>query len=233
MGDAWLLIETSARAGRLGLARGDGVVGRFDLDPARRHARDLAAGVERLLADAGLTARGLAGVMVGVGPGGYTGLRVGLASAKALAYAVGCPLVAVPTFHAIAEQAPSEVASLLVVADALQGLAYVQRFARRDGVWMPADELRIALAADWLPWAAGDVWLSGPGLVAHSSLVPCHARVVPESDREPRVEGLLRAGRRLTPVTREELFRLEPLYLRGSSAEEKAKSSVGSGLAGA
>ena len=49
----------------------------------------------------------------------------------------------------------------------------------------------------------------------------CHP--VAEADREPSVAGLFAAGRGVSPVSREGLFALEPLYLRGSSAEEKAK----------
>src|SRR4051812_47130680 len=142
MSGNWLLIETSGRVGRLGLARGGAVARAADLDPARRHARDLAATADALLTADALRPADLTGVMVGHGPGSYTGLRVGLISAKALAYALGCQLVPVPTFAAIAEQAPAEARVLWVLADALQGLIYVQRFERADR-WAAADELRI------------------------------------------------------------------------------------------
>ena len=93
-----LILETSGRVGQVGLARGDVLVRVAMLDATRRHARDLSSTVGRLLAGENLTARELAGIIVGIGPGGYTGLRVGVMSAKALAYATGCRLIAVPTF---------------------------------------------------------------------------------------------------------------------------------------
>src|SRR5262245_38001918 len=120
MSESWLVIETSSRVGRLGLARGGIVVREAKLDETRRHARDLAATVGRLLTEEGLAPRDLTGVMVSIGPGGYTGLRVGVMSAKALAYATGCKLAAVPTFAAIAEQTPAEARQMWVIADALQ-----------------------------------------------------------------------------------------------------------------
>ncbi len=70
-------------------------------------------------------------VLVSRGPGSYTGLRVGIMSAKTFAYATGCALIAVDTFAAIALQAPESVARVDVLADAQQDKVYVQSFARR------------------------------------------------------------------------------------------------------
>ena len=100
--------------------------------PRPRPGRDRRAAAEGGIA----TPADLTGVMVGRGPGSYTGLRVGIMSAKALAYATGCQLLAVDTFAAIAEQAPAEAQS--VVGDrrraAGAGLrAAVHARCRRDG----------------------------------------------------------------------------------------------------
>ena len=57
----------------------------------------------------------------------------------------------------------------------------------------------------------------------YTDRIPQDILLVPEADREPSVVGLFAAGQGVRPVSREELFALEPLYLRGSSAEEKAK----------
>jgi tRNA threonylcarbamoyladenosine biosynthesis protein TsaB len=224
MSENWLVIETSGRVGKVGLARGGAVARAADLDATRRHARDLAATVDALLRAEGLRPADLTGVVVGIGPGSYTGLRVGLISAKTLAYALGCRLVPVPTFAAIAERAPAEAGHLWVIADALQGQVYLQRFARDpSGRWQPANELRIDRAEDCLPRVDPGTWVSGPGVTVYADRIPPGNPVAPEPDREPSIESLFRAAQGVTPVTREELFRLEPLYLRGSSAEEKAK----------
>jgi tRNA threonylcarbamoyladenosine biosynthesis protein TsaB len=229
MSENWLLIETSGTLGKLGLARGNAVVRAVELDATRRHARDLASTVDAMLSAEGLRPADLAGVMVSVGPGSYTGLRVGVMSAKALAYATGCRLVAVPTFAALAERAPAEADKLWVIADALQGQVYLQQFERSGEIgqvkWIAVDELRIGGAAASLPAIPTGAWVSGPGVKVYADRVPSDCPLVPEPDREPSVESLLRAGRGLPPATREALFRLEPLYLRGSSAEEKAKKN--------
>lgn len=221
MAERWLLIETSGRVGKVGLARGGAVVRAAELDASRRHARDLTATVDALLKAESLGPRDLAGVMVSVGPGSYTGLRVGVMAAKALAYATGCRLVPVGTFAAIAAQAPAEVDSLWVIADALQGQVYYQRFERSA----PAGEVRIAAGDEWLSHLSAGDGVSGPGVKVYADRIPPTCRLVAAPDREPSVAGLFAAGQGVTSATREELFALEPLYLRGSSAEEKARKN--------
>jgi tRNA threonylcarbamoyladenosine biosynthesis protein TsaB len=223
MSETWLLIETSGRVGKLGLARGGAVVRAAGLDASRRHARDLTAAIDALLKAESLGPRDLTGVMVSIGPGSYTGLRVGVMAAKALAYATGCRLVPVGTFAAIAEQAPAAADVLWVIADALQGQVYFQRFERSAGRLVPSHgdvQIGPALELNRLP---RDVWVSGPGVTVYADRnIPQTCHLVPEADREPSVEGLFRAGQGVPPATREGLFALEPLYLRGSSAEQKA-----------
>jgi tRNA threonylcarbamoyladenosine biosynthesis protein TsaB len=223
----WLILETSGRTGRVGLARGEAIVRAAALDDTRRHARDLAAAVGQMLDAVGVKPRELEGVVVSRGPGSYTGLRVGIMSAKALAYAVGCRLVAVDTFAAIAVQAPAAAGRLWVIADALQGQVYRQQFLRGAGTsWAAADDLRIASFEEWEKALTPGDSVTGPGLTVYGGRLPSGFSLVPEADREPRVESLFAVGRHLAPLTVPEVFALEPLYLRGSSAEEKAKGAA-------
>src|SRR5207253_4227955 len=88
-----LILETSVRTGQVALAHGEELLGVLRLDEARRHARDLAPALAELLAQQGWKARELDAVFVSRGPGSYTGLRVGIMSAKTLSYATGCALL--------------------------------------------------------------------------------------------------------------------------------------------
>src|SRR5947209_4242205 len=146
-----LLLETSHQPGLVALAEDDRLIGERRLEESRRHTRDLVPAVKSLLEAAGWSPRDLTAVIVGIGPGSYTGLRVGIMSAKTLAYATGCALLAVDTFAAVAVQAPDEALSLDVIADAQQDRVYAQRFGRGApaAAWTPAAPLAIQRFPEW------------------------------------------------------------------------------------
>jgi len=220
----FLSLETSGRVGQVALAEGDQVRGVRRLDEARRHARDLAPAVKDLLDRQGWRPRDLQAVIVSRGPGSYTGLRVGLMSAKTLAYATGCAVLAIDTFAAIARQAPDETLRLDVLADAQQDKVYVQRFGRpapREGMQALSD-LSIQPFSQWLAGRDKDAWVSGPGLRGHETRLPPDVPVVPADRWDPQPESLLGIGLdRYRRGERDDLWSLEPLYLRPSAAEEK------------
>jgi tRNA threonylcarbamoyladenosine biosynthesis protein TsaB len=97
-------IETSTFALSVAIARGDSVlVERCSVVQA--HGPDLLAEIERALSSAGMVLGDLDGFACGLGPGLFTGLRVGLATAKGFAYALGRPFLGVPSLEAMALRA--------------------------------------------------------------------------------------------------------------------------------
>lgn len=216
--DRVLIIETSGRVGQVALASGDRVLAEVRLAEAHRRASDLALSVQRLLQDQQWKARELTNVIVGLGPGSYTGLRVGLASAKALAYATGCRFFGVETFAAIALRASLPLVS--VVADALQGKVFRRDYGQSAGGELrPLTPLQIVTAGEWRKSLSPDTAVSGPAAGMFDLPSVCQA------DREPRPIDLLNVSRNCTWAVTTDVWRAEPLYLRGSSAEEKAKSN--------
>jgi tRNA threonylcarbamoyladenosine biosynthesis protein TsaB len=213
----FLILETSHRVGKVALALGDAIVGERTLDESRRHARDLAPSVKDLLGQQGWRARDLAGVIVSRGPGSYTGLRVGLMSAKTLAFASGCALLAIDTFHAIASQAPGGPVNIDVIADAQQDKVYVQRFGTHP------EPLTVVPFSMWLESArAWHVAVTGPGLETFASRLPRALTILPEEAWLAAPASLLKIGRRrFQNGERDDPFALEPLYLRASEAERK------------
>jgi tRNA threonylcarbamoyladenosine biosynthesis protein TsaB len=138
-------------------------------------------------------------------------------SAKILAYAARCALLGVNTFTAIALQAPPEACTLDVLADAQQGKVYVQRYIEGKG-----GELSIQPLAVWLEGLPPGTCVTGPGVETFSADIPETVWRVARADWLPRPESLLTlALPRFARGDRDDPFTLEPLYLRGSSAEEK------------
>ena len=217
MEERFLIIDTAHRQGVVAVAVGERVVGTRRLEESRRHARDLAPLTQELLREQGWRARDLAAVVVSRGPGSYTGLRVGIMSAKTLAYATGCALLGVDTFAAIALQAPPEASSIDVVADAQQDKIYVQRFIQGRG-----GALEIQACSVWLKSLPQGSWVTGPGLEKYTAIIPEGIAQAPRKDWLPHPESLLaQALVRFRRGEKDDPFTLDPLYLRASSAEEK------------
>jgi tRNA threonylcarbamoyladenosine biosynthesis protein TsaB len=204
-----LLLETSSRVPVVALADEQGIVREERLEAQRRNARDLVPTIGRLLAEAGQKARDLAEIVVGLGPGSYTSLRVGLMTAKTLAYVVGCPLIGVPTMPILAHQAPEPRVD--VVVDAQKDQIYAQSFEHAQ----PLDELRIVTVADWLAQRDPSVLVTGPGL---SKIAAAQLRRTPEMAWQPTATSLLAIGTTLPPT---DPFTLVPIYLRPSAAEQQ------------
>jgi tRNA threonylcarbamoyladenosine biosynthesis protein TsaB len=217
-----LILETSGRPGLVALALGDQLHGVHILDDSRRHARDLAPAVAELLTAQEWRARDLDGVLVGRGPGSYTGLRVGIMSAKAFAYATSRALIGVDTFAVLATQAPAEVGRVDVLADAQQDKVYAQTFAREGEMWRAETELRIVPFAEWLAGRRSEAWVTGPGLKKWQDQLPAEVPRVNPTLWDPHAESLLAVGlARYRAGERDDPWSLEPLYLRPSSAEER------------
>jgi tRNA threonylcarbamoyl adenosine modification protein YeaZ len=128
-------------------------------DPGRRHAEEILVRIENLLRASGIgrsPRRTLAGIVVGTGPGGFTGLRVGLATGRGLARAAAVPLVGVPTGLALeaAARAAGQVPPGAAVAVLLP--------AGPSGRYL----VRGVAASLAPPWAEGEDLAPGAVLVA-------------------------------------------------------------------
>jgi tRNA threonylcarbamoyladenosine biosynthesis protein TsaB len=223
-----LLLETSNQPGLVAVAAGSDLLGTRRLDEARRHARDLAPAVAELLAEQGWKPRDIAAVVVSRGPGSYTGLRVGIMSAKTFAYATGCKLLTLETFAVIASQAPADVARLAVVADAQQDKIYVQEFERAGLEMKQASVLRIEPFMAWAQAPSTPGWVSGPGLRKWASHLPGRLQPVDAALWDPQPEQLLRLALvRYLAGEQDDVWSAEPLYFRASAAENQWTQRAG------
>ena len=126
-------VETSGLTGAVALRRDGQIIESVTLQHSgRRHAQTLVSEVDALLRRSNLTAKQLQVVAVSIGPGSFTGLRVGVVLAKTLGYALGCEVVAVDTFCAIAANSPSDVSEVVVLADAQRGELFAGRYTPSD-----------------------------------------------------------------------------------------------------
>jgi tRNA threonylcarbamoyladenosine biosynthesis protein TsaB len=130
-------IDAASVSGSVALARPAGILKEVALAERGAHAHDLLGRIDDLLEHAGLRPDDLRGIAATLGPGSFTGVRVGLATGKGLAYALGIPLVGLSTLDALARatvvQGGEAAISLWAVVDAGRGEVYAALFRITDG----------------------------------------------------------------------------------------------------
>ena len=175
---------------------------------ARGHQERLAPMARDVMARAGLTFDQLDRIAVTVGPGSFTGLRVGIAFAKGLALALDRPAVGVGTLEALAAETGGLV---FPVIDARRGQLYMQAFENGRALMAP-DALTLGVAAARLAELSQGrgFTLVGPGAHLLEGVVPS-ARIIVSEGAEARHVALLAATRAPAP--------LKPLYLRAPDAK--------------
>ena len=207
-------LETSARASSVAVRAGDGEL-ETALEAGRAHASDLLPALDRMLRELGAAPSEVAAVLVGTGPGSYTGLRVGIATALGLALGSGASLRGVPSGETLAfgELAPGDEGTVLL--DARAGEMYLAQYRRTE------DEIEVvrapcvirpedALAA--LP-ASGPIF--GDEAAAVAARFGASERSRLRLDVRPRASALLALGAaRLERLGPQAPGEIRPLYLR-------------------
>lgn len=187
----------------------------------RSHTRSLVGLVDRVLADAGIAIADVEGVAVSIGPGSFTGLRVGLALAKGIAFAGGLPIVGVSTLEALAAVAAAAPGTRVCAAlDARKQEVYAAFFTatagwpRRDG---PDEAVRPAVLAERLPPGCVVV---GDATDVYGEVLGARATVLPFATHHPRGGVVARLGEeRFRAGRAEPLGTLDPVYVRPPDAQ--------------
>ena len=227
-GGPWVLaIETATRVLSVAVLRGERVVAEFSSEGLRVHSERLLPAIDRVLAEAGRSLSELDALAVSAGPGSFTGVRIGIATLKGLAFAEGRAAVPVSTLAALrlaAAGAPGPVASLL---DARRGELYAGAWhgagPEAEPLW-PESVLTPEALAERLPegstlvvgedaaTGAEAVLAARPGAFARVGAPEVAARAHWIGELAQRA---LAAGRTMAPET------LLPSYLRRAEAEVK------------
>ena len=190
----------------------DTVLGSAGADIGRGHAERLMEFVDGALAAAGLDLPSVERVAVTVGPGSFTGIRVGVAAARGLALALGVPAVGVSSLAALAADRQAGT-PLLVAMDAKRDEVYWQAFAADGQALSPP-----ALAS--LEEARG-IAAAADGALAGSAAALLRAEAPQETDGVS-IATVARLGARLDPQG----HLPRPLYLRGPDAKPQAGFAI-------
>jgi len=242
-----LALDTTTRHASAALVDGDRTIGLWSSDPARAHAEQLPLGLIEMIDNADRTGKaGKAGeageagrvgglnavdvFAVAVGPGSFTGLRIGIATIQGLAFAGGKKIVPVSALDALASSAAgkAEGRGEVVVAawmDAHRGEVFSGLYRCRAGVaWQPPTPIEDAAAADphtvlarWKNNGHGPAICAGDGAVLYRDLLPAGIVVIPPAPLAEAVAWLALdralAGQTIDPAA------VQPLYVRRPDVE--------------
>ncbi len=238
-----LAIDTATEICSIALGEAGGTIHELNLEAGRSHLEVLLPGVNSLLGELGIEPGGLDCIVVGTGPGTFSGLRVGIATARALAQALRKPLAGASTLLALAwgmtapgaaggagpeaaAKEPNEF--ILPVIDAKRGQVFTQIFQKKDGVLeevTPIMCLHPEAISEWIIRGTDlPVLTAGNGALAHFDLLAGmeQLRLLPQEDRRHlvRAAGHLAACDHKAAYRPEELLKVLPVYVREPDADK-------------
>ena len=212
-----LSIETATPACAIGVSTSSGVELALIVDDERHHTEALTPGIRDLLYKVGLSAKSIDRVVVDRGPGLYTGLRVGIATALGFALGSGAELVGVTSLEVFAQGAfaAGVRGTLVSVVDARRGEVFAQAFAL-DADVRAVDEPSVAgpqdVAREWQVRGEA-VTFTGDGVTRYAEVFHDVAHGAVFEQRVPAPLAALRLGALKSPETA-----IVPLYLREADA---------------
>lgn len=219
-------IETGTLVSSVALGTGDTLLAEITLQTKKTHSELLMPHIASILQSAGVKKSDLKAIAVSIGPGSFTGLRIGLATAKTLAYALQIPLVGVPTLGAMAYGCPVPGVTLAPMLDAQRGNVYQALFEWQDGKLievMPATVMEIDEVLEKIAQSPKPVMVMGEAAVLYKEkiksmgnpLVLAAPHVILQ-----RASSVIGLGHQLLEAgVQHDVMGLEPLYIRRSEAE--------------
>ncbi len=225
-----LLIETATPVCSVALAKDNQILAELHSAEANAHSSKLSIFVDQLLQQCGLQPSALDAVCVSSGPGSYTGLRIGVSSAKGFCYALSIPLIAVPTLHGMAmqyfSQHPDYQGLVCPMIDARRMECYTAVYSRSGEVKsVSADIIEPGIYDSYLN--TREVVFCGDGAAKTRDILGVHpnARYAPEF--QISAAGMLPiALQKLADNQLEDVAYFEPYYLK----DFVAKKSIVRGL---
>ncbi len=225
--EAWAVaLETSSMVGSVAIGQGSSLVAARQFRAPRNHGVEFIPTIDDLCKEQGCLPRDLRFVFVSIGPGSFTGLRLGVTVARMLALGSSAALTPVPSMEVIATNAltlanpPNRIAVWL---DARRQRVFAVVADLCENEYRLCDEPIEIAPVDFLSQLAADCALMGEGVACHRELVERSGRrVLPESTWQPRAEIVFELGQRRASLG---LFtpprELIPFYIRLPDAEEK------------
>ena len=218
-----LALDTATRVCTVGLVQDGHVLAEYDISVGLTHSEGLMPQLDQMFARTGIKKENTDRIAVSIGPGSFTGLRIGLAAAEAMAYAWQCGICGGNTLEAMAYNIPVEGVVLVPVLDAQKGNFYAAFYEWTDGELRKVRPVEMAdreTLLQQLQACGKPVLLMGECEKLMKKELPDGISVAPEQVRLPKASSVALAAEDTEPLTGEDVFTLRPYYIRKSEAEE-------------
>ena len=222
----WLGIETSSLVSSVALMDEHNLIGELTIQAGLTHSEQLVPHIDMLLRASQVERNELKGIVVSIGPGSFTGLRIGMGTAKAMAYALQIPLYGVMTMDSLARNVSYTDHTICTVIDAQKKHVYAGIYQYEDHELVCKEEPFVIPASDLLDrFRANDdkVLFLGDGIKRIEKLLEekdTNLTILDISQRIPKASSLLLAGRKLIDTNEvSDSMDMVPYYIRRSEAE--------------
>ncbi|WP_405378386.1 tRNA (adenosine(37)-N6)-threonylcarbamoyltransferase complex dimerization subunit type 1 TsaB [Phascolarctobacterium sp.] len=219
-----LAIDTATKVCTVALCRDQKLLAEYTINMGMTHSEGLLPQLEQLLQRTGIAKKEIDLLAVSMGPGSFTGLRIGLATAEAMAYSWQCCLHGVDTLKAMAYNIPLEGKVLSPVLDAQKGNFYQALYQWQFGRLIelePVEVVSAERALERIALQGTPALLLGECNRLVKKGLPDWVQVAPEALRMPKGSSVAFAAlEEFNPEADKKIFGLEPYYIRRSEAEE-------------
>ena len=221
-----LAIDTATQVSSVAVASADKLAAELTMQAKLTHSETLMPHIKEVLRMANVRKEQLEGIAVSIGPGSFTGLRIGLAAAKAMAYALDLPIVGVSTLKALAYHYPVPGIRIVSLLDAQKGNAYRECYEWEKGTLTVVNPVEVLPLAEILAECAE----SGRETVVLGDIavrrirgkvdLPANVTVAPAHLVMPRAACVAMLGlQELAAGHTDNVMNMEPVYIRRSEAE--------------
>ena len=213
-----LAIDTSTRYAGLALFDGDAIQGEVYWRSQNNHSVELLPTLVRMLDRQGLGPQDLSAVAVAIGPGSFTGLRIGLSAAKGLAQAQGLAIFGISTLDVLAFQHQEQRRPVWAVIQAGRGRLCVARYERRRGQWRRRGDFDLTTLDGLVERLTGRALVCGEltreEIIHVTERIEADVTFAKPSQSMRRPASLAELGwQRLSRGQRDDLATLSPVYL--------------------
>ena len=222
-------IETATMISGIGVVEDGEILADFRYDVKLTHSEVLLSYIEKLLKKLKLKLENIDGFSASIGPGSFTGLRIGLATIKGLGFASGKPVVGIPTLDALAFGSRGCIYPLVPVLDAKKKQVYAAVYDTRVNQIKRKTSYFVVDPSDLIQRIPEEVAFTGPGINVFRSELK---KKMGKKAHFLRGEKTLPSGaavaymgwEKIKQGEKEDLFLLEPIYVRKSEAELKFRN---------